>query len=139
MENCKLWEVSFSAKTAVKFRNLQISKVVNPDTTQNFSNSFQGYVHIVWDIHSFKNNSTVSRSGYLYGVNQKFSLTKCFWFFLSLRYFSKIFKKNNNPLLSNSMLKYLIYCPVSSVEVRRLQNQCISIWASSISCYIKQF
>ena len=38
-------------------------------------------------------------------------------------------KRKNNPLLSKSTLKYLVYCQVFWVEVRRLQDQCISIWA----------
>ena len=31
-------------------------------------------------------------------------------------------------MLSKSTLKYLVYCQVFWVEVRRLQDQCISIW-----------
>ena len=38
---CKLWKVFFLMKTAVKFRNLQISKILNTNT----NNTFQGCVH----------------------------------------------------------------------------------------------
>ena len=31
--------------------------------------------------------------------------------------------KRNNPLLSKSILKYLVYCQVFWIEVSRLQNQ----------------
>ena len=52
------------------------------------------------------------------------------FFVLNLRHFSEIYKKrNNNPLLLKSTLKYLVYCPVFWFEVWRLQDQCISIWA----------
>ena len=34
-----------------------------------------------WNIHNLKNNSSLSRAGYLYRVNQKFSLTNAFVFF----------------------------------------------------------
>ena len=46
-------------------------------------------------------------------MNQKFSLTNAFVSFLNWRYFSEIYKKRNyNPLLSKSTLKYLVYCQV---------------------------
>ena len=82
----------------------------------------------LWGIHSLKSNSAVSRSGYFYGLKQKSSLTKAFVFFPNWSYFSEIYKKRNNAsLLSKSTLKYLVYCQALWVEVRLLQNQCISI------------
>ena len=86
----------------------------------------------LWDIHSLKSNSAVSRPGYfcLIGVNQKLSLANAFIFFLNWRYFSEMHKKrNSNLLLSKSTLKYLVYCQVFLVEMRPLQDQFISIWA----------
>ena len=35
----------FLVKMAVKFRNLQISKIFKTDRNKSFSNPFQGYVH----------------------------------------------------------------------------------------------
>ena len=46
----------FLMKTIMKFKNLQISKILNTNI-QNFSNSFQGYVHIFEVLRSLKNNS----------------------------------------------------------------------------------
>ena len=64
------------------------------------------------------------------GVNQTSSLTNAFVFFLNRRFFSEIYKKgDNNPLLSKSMLKYPGYSQIFWVEVRRLKDQWMSIWA----------
>ena len=41
----------------------------------------------------------------------------------------KYTNERNNPLLSKSTLKYLVYCQVFWIEVWRLQNQRLSIWA----------
>ena len=48
MENCMqaLESLIFLVKKAVKFRKLQISKILNTDTN-NIFNSFQGYVHML--------------------------------------------------------------------------------------------
>ena len=66
---------------AVKFKNLEISKILNANTNSFFSSSFQGYVHTFEVNTVLKNNSAVSRYGYLYGVKQKFSLATAFTFF----------------------------------------------------------
>ena len=50
-----------------------------------------------------------------------------------LKYRKKI---NDNPLLSRSTLKCLVYCQVFWVEVRGLQEQCMSIWEW---CFITKF
>ena len=61
---------------------------------------------------------------------------------LNRKYFSQIWK--NNPSLSKSTLKYLVYCQVSWVKVRCLQDQYRSIWTlvfhyfDSISCNTKK-
>ena len=66
-----LEKLNFLAKTAVKFRNLQISKILNTDTEFfQFLLILRSYL---WDIHSLKDNLKVSRFGYLFGVNQNFS------------------------------------------------------------------
>ena len=64
---------NFSLVTmVVNFRNLQISKIFNTDTsTIILTPPLCRYIYL-WGIHSLKNNSLVSRSGYLYGVSQKF-------------------------------------------------------------------
>ena len=76
-----------------------------------------------WDIHSSKNNSGVSRSSYFLDI--------CICYFWNWKYFSDIWK--NNSLLSKLMLKYLVYCQEFWVKVRRLQDQCGSIW--TLVCY----
>ena len=97
--------------------NLQISKILNTNTNQIFPIPFK-VIHIyLWDIHSLKNNTAVSRSGYLYRLNQKFSLTNAFVFFkLKVRLWN--IKKRNNPLLSKYTLEYLVFCLVFWVEAR---------------------
>ena len=98
-------------KGAVKFRNLQISKIHNTDTNKIFPNRLRLCTYL-WDFHSLKNNSAVGRSGCLYGVNQEFSSKKCFFKGTSLKYiyiyiYIYIYEINYNPLLSKPMLKYL--------------------------------
>ena len=66
----------FLEKTAVKYRNLQISKNAKHHYKQNFSNSLQGYVHM---FEEYKNNSAVSRSGLLFGLDHKYFLTSDFF------------------------------------------------------------
>ena len=121
-------ESFFLVKTAVKFRNLQISKVLNTDTNR-FSQFFSRLCTYLWDIHSLKNKPALSIFGYSYGVNQNVSLTSTLIFSKLKVLLWTIKRRNNNPLLSKSTLKYLAYCQVFRVEVRRLQDQCISIWA----------
>ena len=107
----------FLEKTAMKFRNLQISKILNTNTNRIFPIPLK-VIHIyLWDIHSLKNNAAVSRSGYLYRLNQTFSLTNAFVFFkLKVRLWNT--KTRNNPLLSKYTLKYLVFCLVFWVEAR---------------------
>ena len=62
----------FLVKTAVKFRNLRISKVLNTDTNRIFPILFK-ITYISLEMYNLKNNLTVSRSGYLYGVSHKLS------------------------------------------------------------------
>ena len=116
------------AKTATKLRNLQIRKTLNTDSNKFFSIPFKIMcISFLWDMHSLKNNSTVSRFGYSYEVNQNFpEQVLCF---TKLKVHLWNIEKSNNTLLSKFRLKYLVYCQVFCVEVRCLQDQCISIWA----------
>ena len=54
-----------------------------------------------------------------------------FLFFLlkTMKFKSLQIRNNHNPLLSKYTLKYLVYCLVIWIEVWRLQNQFMSIWA----------
>ena len=118
---------------AVKFRVLQISKILNTDTNiiLQFLSRLCAYL---WDLHSLKNNSSASRPVTCMGRTKIFTW-QILLLFLNWRYFSEIHKKEkNNPLLPKSTLKYLVYFQVFWVEVRHLQNQCISIWAL-VFCY----
>ena len=66
----------------VKFRNLQISRILNTDAKRIFPIFVEVMcVEYLWTIHSWENNYEVSRSSYLYGVNQKFFLANAFIFF----------------------------------------------------------
>ena len=67
-------------KTAVKFRNLQISKKkFNSTTSRNFYIPFQ--IMCISLRYNLKNNTAVRTSGYLYRVNKKFSVRNAFVFF----------------------------------------------------------
>ena len=100
--------------TAVKFRNLQISKIPNTDTSRIFPIPFK-VMHISLRLYSLKNNSAVWVEPKVFP-----------YFLLNWRYFSEIYKKrNNNPLLSKSTLRNLVFCQVFWVEVWRLNDQCI--------------
>ena len=117
-------------ETAVKFRYLQINKILNTDTNKIFQSLSRLFVdnfkiYIVWE-----KNSVVSRSGYfgLLGVNQKFSLTNAFDLFLNWTYFFDT-KKIIINCCQKSALKYLVYCQIFWVEVRRLQDQYIPLGA----------
>ena len=103
-------ESFFLVKTAVKFRNLQISKILNTDTNR-FSQFFSRLCTYLWDIHSLKNKPALSIFGYSYGVNQKVSLTSTLIFSKLKVLLWTIKRRNNNPLLSKSTLKYLAYLP----------------------------
>ena len=68
----------FLVKVTVKFRNLQISKILNTDTNRIFPIPFK--VMYVTLRHNFKNNSAVSRSSYLF--EPKIFPSKCFFFLI---------------------------------------------------------
>ena len=68
----------FLVKATVKFWNLQLSKILNTDTNRIFPTPFN--VMYISLRYSLKTNSVVSRSGYLFGMNKKFSLTNALVF-----------------------------------------------------------
>ena len=75
----------FWVKTAVRVRNLQISKIrsnkiITPIQTEFFQ-FLSSLCTCLWDINGLKKHSAVSKSGYLYGLNQNVSLTNAFVFF----------------------------------------------------------
>ena len=118
---CKVWPWSVEIYRLATF--------LTPTETEFFQ-FLSRFCTYVWGIYSLKNNSAVSRSGYLHGLNQQFSLTNAFVFFSTERNSLKYIKKRNSTsLLSKSTLKHLVYCQVFWLKVRRLQSQCISIWA----------
>ena len=59
----------FLANTALKFRVLEISKFLTPTQTKIFQYPSSSCTYL-WGIHSLRNNSTGTGSGYLYIVNQ---------------------------------------------------------------------
>ena len=66
-----------------------------------------------WDIGSFKNNSAVSRSGYLYGVNPKCSLANAFFLYkkcnqkLSAKYYDGKWKQKFLIIFRSLSLNFL--------------------------------
>ena len=79
-------------KTGMKFQNLQISESLNINPNKFSRLKFQPFkiMHISW-----RYNSAVSRFGYLYWVNQIFSLTSAFVFFINWWCFSEVWKKKD--------------------------------------------
>ena len=73
----------FLVKKAVKFRNLQISKILNTNTNRIFPIPFK-VMYISLRYTKFEEHSAASRSCSLYGVNQKFSLTNTFFFLIEI-------------------------------------------------------
>ena len=65
-----------------------------------------------WGIDSLKNNSAVSRSGYLYGVNQKYSLVNAF--FPYKKYNQKLHAKFHDgkwkKRFANTSIPFVILC-----------------------------
>ena len=68
----------FLVKAAVKFRNLQISKILNTDTNKIFPIPFK-VMYISLRYTKFEKQFAESRSGYVYRVNQKYSLANAFF------------------------------------------------------------
>ena len=70
------------------------------------------------------------RSGYIYRVNWKLSLTNDFLFSkLKVLLWNLKKKRKKKSLLPKSTLKYQLYYQPFWVEILCLQIQCISIWA----------
>ena len=67
-------------KTTVKFRNAEINKILNTNANRVFPVAFKIMYISLRCMHSLKNNPAVYGSGYLYEVNQKFSVTNAFVF-----------------------------------------------------------
>ena len=113
-------------KTDMKFQNLQISGSLNINPNKFSRLKFQPFkiMHISW-----RYNSAVSRFGYLYWVNQIFSLTNAFVFFINWWCFSEVWKKKDSSLLSKSTVKFLVFCQVFWVKLQGLLDQRISVWA----------
>ena len=103
----------FLVKTAVKFRNSRINKILNTDTNRFFSNSFQVYGHI------FE----------IYIVWKKKSELKLL--------FGKIKNGNNNPLLSKFMFKYIVCYQVFPIYMGFLLSK--STYKVNIFVYLALF
>ena len=115
-------------KMAMKFRNLQICKILKTDTNRQteFFHFLSRLCTYDSDIQNLENNFVVSKSSYLYRVNQNF-LNKMFYSFQNWKYFCDI-KKKFNPFVSKStMSKYLVCWQVFWIELRRQKDQFISI------------
>ena len=76
-------------KTVAKVRNLQISKILNTDANRVFLIPFK---IMFTSRYSFKNCCSKWLIVVIW-VNQKFSLTNVFCFFLNWRFFSEIYQK----------------------------------------------
>ena len=114
----------------LEFRNLWISKVLNTSTSRPIPISFKvmyislRYIYIVWKKFCSK------WVWLLVWGEQKIFPNKCACFFFLIGGTSQKYKKrNNNPLLPKSTLKYLVCYHLFWGEVWHLQDQCISIWA----------
>ena len=96
-------------KTAVKVRCLQISKILKTDT-KDFFQYLSGLYMYLWGIHSFKSNSALSRSSYLYGANRKFSLSNAFFLIKSLtrNFMLNTMMENGNKFFANISISFLI-------------------------------
>ena len=92
-------EISHTESVYKWSRSLEIYRLAKFSTlTQTvFFQFLSSLCTYLWDIHSLKNNSAVSRSGYfwwLFGLNQNFSLTSAFVFIWNEGTFLKyIYKK----------------------------------------------
>ena len=92
----------------------------------------------LWGIHSLKNNSAVSRSGYLYGVNQKFSLGNAF--FVIIKSITRSFKvntmmKNENERFANISIPFLalfIVKLIAQINILLFPKLKILVWNLSI-------
>ena len=96
----------------------------------NFSDSFQSFVYILYIywyiIYCSKSNCGVSRSSYAV-IQRIYLIYACIFYFLKWKYFFNIWEIN--PSLSKTTLKNQVCCQVFWIKVRRLQDQCRSIWA----------
>ena len=72
-----LENLTFLMKAVVKFRVLQISKILKSIQTELFQYLSSSFTYL-WVIHSLKSNSAGSRSGCLSVVNQTIFPTKLF-------------------------------------------------------------
>ena len=92
----------------------------------------------LWGINSLKNNSAVSRSGYLYGVNQKFSLGNAF--FVIIKSITRSFKlnsmmKNENERFANISIRFLalfIMKLIAQINIFLFPKLKILVWNISI-------
>ena len=106
----KLTAHFFLVKAAVKYRNLQISKILNTDITEFFQHLSRLCTYL-WGIHSLNNNSAVKRSGYLYVVNQKYSLVNVFFFLIksiTRSFMLNIMMENENNRFANISIPFVI-------------------------------
>ena len=72
----------------------------------------------VWEIHSLKNTSTVSRSRYLYGVNQKYSLVNASFLIKSKTrsFMLHTMMENENKRFTNISVPFLILLKVKLIS-----------------------
>ena len=149
----------FLVKAAVKFRVLQISKILNTVANRIFLITFKlMYISLSYtqfekqfrskqirllacsELNNFHKQmlfliKSITRNfmlNYMMENENKYfaSVSMSFLIFFTMKliaqfnfFFLKYTNKRNNPLLSKSTLKYLVYCQVFWIEVWRLQNQ----------------
>ena len=108
--NTNFRKFNFLGKVAVKFRNLQVSKILNTDKNRLLQYLSRLCTYL-WGIHCLKNNSAVSRSDCLYGVNQKYSQAKAFSFLIKSITRSFVLNTmidNENKRFTNISISFLI-------------------------------
>ena len=115
----------------------RLAKFLTLIQTQFFQYPSRLYAYL-WGINRLKNNSAVSRSGYLYGVNQKFSLGNAF--FVIIKSITRSFKlntmmKNENERFANISIPFLalfIMKLIAQINILLFPKLKILVWNISI-------
>ena len=107
----------FQGKTAVKFKTLQFSKILDINTNRIFLIPFK-FMYKSLGYTQFENPFRSKQIRLIRWDKQKISLTNAFVLFFYMEGISlKYNNGNNNILLSKFTLKYLVCCQLFWVEV----------------------
>ena len=87
----------------------RLAKLLTMILTEFFQNLSRLCTYL-WGIHSLKSNSAVSRSGYLYGVNQKYFLANAFFLIESITrsFMLNTVMENENKSFANILITFII-------------------------------